>query len=718
MKKAKFFLYYIYHTIKFIFVLASFIAVFSYLTFYYLVNHYFTRQEIKAIVSGHIQDKFMRPTTIDNVFFDLYGRMQIKGLKIYSTDRDKYLIVCPLITGKFSLYSIISSKIEIKNIKMISPEIFLRADENGKWKFEDIIEKWKSQKNMRNLTINSVSVEDGNIKIENKKQKLNHHFEKINFYADFSKDSSYSNFTISTDFDSAYFKAEKRSSFYLNADFMRADSLERCSFENITALLTLDDKIYSLKGEIKNLAMPHGDLIAQIPSTNLKKLISIKNEIYLPKTDVIIKFAFQPKLHTIDFNAYFEKLKASLRGYYSLLKNQKTAYDFTCKIKNLPAEKIKMILSPYIKNPSGFLDLDMRFFTKMNEKKWDIRSFFYDASFLDLENIARFSKIKGKLIINESFKALNILEGEAVAGKDNFKKITFKWESSGNLEKLSGSMYFNNKKTVFKGTIKNNETPKRNGEFSIYSQKADIKEISDLLTYIADSKKKAKLKKTSNKYDFTGKNLDIYFYSNDFENDYILAEKIFFQGNFSSFSADSNYMKGNFILKAEKGTFLDVQTNSEKNATYHLISLPLTTIYRMNRAGVFKLNSHIKNIDFSQVGADYSLNNGKMILRSFYIDGRDFMAHTTGEMDFTKEKIDLYVYVLNNKFNSMGGLPEALTDAKGRPALAFRLKGNFKNTTTKILDPNNNTEIIRKAIENGVNIHKSKFLFSEEKWQK
>ncbi len=669
------------------------------------------------MVTGQLQQEFMRPATIDSVFFDAYGRIQIKGLKIYSKDKSKYFISCSRITGNFSPYSMISGKVEIKNIKMISPEIFLRRDEDGKWRFEDIIEKWKSKKSIGAIRVNSISVEDGNITVDDMKNGLNHHFEKIDFYADFSQDSSYSNFTISTEFDSAYIKTRKKASFYLNADFIRAGSLKDCSLENIEASVTLDDKIYSAKGEIKNLAVPQGSLTAEFPSTDLKELISIKDEIYIPKTQAWIKFFFTPDLKTFNFNAYSQKLKTSVSGYYSL-GDKKTGYDFTCKVEKLPAEKIRVTLAPYIKNPAGLLDLDMRFLKKDGEKKWNISAFFYDSSFSDLENIARFSKIKGKLILNDSFKALNVLEGEAGAGKYKFNRINFKWESQGIKENFYGSALFEGKKTVFKGTIKNNEKPERSGEFSIYSQKADIQEISGMLFYIAEAKKKANLKKNSGKYNFIGKKMDIYFYSDNFENAYGRAEKVFFQGIFSSFSPDFKHITGDFALKAEKGTFSDVQANAEKNGIYNLISLPITTIYKMNRAGVFKLDSHIKNIDFSQVGADCSLNNGKIVLRSFYIDGKDFMAHTRGEMDFLEEKTDLYVYVLNNKFNAMGGLPEALTDAKGRPALAFRLKGKFKNNAAKILDPNDNPDIIRKAVENGVNIRKDKFLFSEGKWQK
>ncbi|MEW5951465.1 MAG: AsmA-like C-terminal region-containing protein [Elusimicrobiota bacterium] len=717
MKIAGKIIYYIYYGLKFAFILLAFSAVFSYLAFYYVINHYFTRQEIKSMVTGQLQDFFARPTTIESVFFDAYGRLQIKGLKIYSKDNQKYFIVCPRITGKFSPYSVISGKLEINNIKLISPEFFLRRNQDGKWRFEDIIEKWKERKSKGSAKIDGITVEDGKVFIEDMKNSFNHNFEKIDFLADFSSDSAYSNFTVSTEFKSSYLKTKEKASFYLNADFIHGDSLSECSLENISVSLNLDGKIYSAKGNLKNLSVPQGSFSLELPATNLKDILPLKDEFYLPQNEIKLRIWSDENLKYLRFKAFLESIKASAEGFVGT-ESKNIEYNFSCGVKSLQAEKIKLTLSPYIKKPAGTMDLDMRFSGGKGEKKWNISADFYDSSFSDLEDIALFSKMRGKLILNESFKALNILKGEAKSGNNVFGNINFKWEQEGNIEKMSGRAFFNGKKTVLKGIIKNNESVKREGEFSVYSSKADINEISNFFKHISEIKKRNIKKKNSQKYDFIDKKLNIYFYSDSFYNEYGKADKVFLQAKFSKFYPDFMKISGDFSVKAEKGTFIDIQSNAEKNNIYHLISLPITTIYKLNRAGSFRLNSELKNIDFSQTAADYSLNNGKIVLNSFYIDGKDFMAYTKGEMDFKEETMNLSVYVLNNKFHAMGCLPEALTDAKGRPALAFKLKGKFKNNETKILDPNNNPEIIKKAIDAGINLEKDKFVNSEVKWQK
>lgn len=718
MKAVKKSIYYIYYAFKFIFILLAFFAISSYFAFYYVLNHYFSKQEIKAIVTGQLQEIFSRPATVESVLFDAYGRIQIKGLAIHSRDNQKYFIICPRITGRFSPYSVLSGNLEIKSIKLISPEIFLRRDEDGSWRFEDILLKWKNREKKSSVKIDGIEIEDGKINIEDLKNKLYHTFEKIDFSADFNSDTPFSNFTISTEFKSGYIKTREAARFFLNADFKYGKTLSDCALENLSATLTLDDKIYSARGEIKNLASPDGALLLEIPSTNLKTLIALKDELYIPQSALKLKFSKNSENAAYSFRLLSDRLKASASGIiYPYEKN--LPYNFSCNIKELPAEKIKLTLSPFINSPSGLLNLDIKAGRdRSGNKKWTISSYFSNMSFSDKENIFFFTETYGKIILDDSFKAINILGGKIRSGRHLFTGLNFKWESSSGRENMEGLAFFNGKKTRMRGMIKDNETPARQGDFSIYCARTDLDEIENLIMHIAEIKKKNQRKKKDEKYDFIRKKLNIFYHSNSFENIYGRSGRLYAQAQFSSFNPDLKELSGIFKIKAENGSFLNVQENAEKNNMYYLISLPITTIYRLNRAGSLRLNSNIKNVDFSQSAADYSLNNGKIVLNSFYIDGKEFMAYTRGDIDFTGEKLNLNVYVLNNKFYSMGGLPEALTDAKGRPAMAFKLNGKFRNNEIKILDPNNNPDIIKKAIDDGVGLQMNKFINSEGKWLK
>jgi len=600
---------------------------------------------------------------------------------------------------------------------MISPEISLIRKIDGTWEFEDILSNWKNKKGSF-FKINNIEVEDGKIDIEDMKNSLFHIFEKIDLFTDLSRSSEYSNFTISTDFKTDYLKTNTASRFFLNADFKHGKTLKECGLENIDSSLSIDEKIYSAKGKIENLSEPSGTLTLNIPDTNLKDIINIKDNFELPNSKIITKFHKIENSKSYSLSLLSREINTSASGIISYNQN-KFSYSITCLVNKMPAKKIKKTLSTFIINPNGILNLEIRLSKSINgNKKLNISSSFSNMSFLDKEKIFNFSNVSGKIVLNDSFKALNITSGEIQAGENKFTKLNFKWEADKNIEKMKAFSFFNDKKVALLGTIKNNETSLREGEFSIHINKTKIEEILSLINHIAEIKKRKQTGKTDEKYNFIGKKIKVFYNSDGFENPLAHSQKLYAQAIISNFQTDFKKIAGSFVVKAENGVFMNVQKNSEENNLYHLISLPITTIHRLNRVGSLRINSNVENVYFFDTAADYSLNNGKIVLNSFYINGKEFMAYTSGEVDFMNEKLNLNVRVINNKSYSSGGLPEALTDSKGRPAIAFRLKGKFRDNNIKILDPNDNPEIIKKAINESVTLERKKFINSEGKWLK
>ena len=50
----------------------------------------------------------------------------------------------------------------------------------------------------------------------------------------------------------------------------------------------------------------------------------------------------------------------------------------------------------------------------------------------------------------------------------------------------------------------------------------------------------------------------------------------------------------------------------------------------------------------------------------------------------------------------MGSLPEALTDASGKPALAFTLHGKMADPEFKMISPRESSAVIKEAARRGV----------------
>ena len=164
-------------------------------------------------------------------------------------------------------------------------------------------------------------------------------------------------------------------------------------------------------------------------------------------------------------------------------------------------------------------------------------------------------------------------------------------------------------------------------------------------------------------------------------------------------------IQGEISIKSGAGTFFKVQEKSEKDRIYNIVALPILMMFKMNRMSALKLGSTLKNVNFYSVGGDYSFDSGKIHIKNFFMDGKEFSAYSTGDLDLMNETMDLKVYTISNKYYSMGTLPEFLTDASGKPALAFRLKGKMNHPSLKMLDPKKCGKIIQNAKDKGVEIN-------------
>jgi hypothetical protein len=78
-------------------------------------------------------------------------------------------------------------------------------------------------------------------------------------------------------------------------------------------------------------------------------------------------------------------------------------------------------------------------------------------------------------------------------------------------------------------------------------------------------------------------------------------------------------------------------------------------------------------------------------------------------MDLVNETMDLKVYTISDKYHSMGGMPETMTDASGKPALAFTVTGNANDPKIRAINPRESGKIIDAAIKRGAGLDPEKF---------
>ncbi|PIS47178.1 MAG: hypothetical protein COT17_04775 [Elusimicrobia bacterium CG08_land_8_20_14_0_20_51_18] len=692
--------------LKFLLIFTALFFLLSFLAVTFLANRYFSRSEINYLVTGQLQDFFSRPVKLSSVQLDMSGYLKIKGLQVYRKNSAEFFIKSDYLLVSCDALSFLSGNFKVKSVKLISPAINLVKDKKGDWNFYDILENYRNRGKSGKISLVGFEIEDGKINVRDEKRSYAHSFDNIDFRTGDVDLSEAINFNFSTYFKSDYLSSPKPGRIYVEGVFRPENmNLEKASIKDVKCEISVNGMNFQAYGTLLNLKSPEADFSLLTPPVNLKKILKTGTDFPLPESRAQIRLK---KLADGKYLAEggVDSLNAS---FTSLLDYEKgrLVYSADVVLNGVNAEKINFILDKHIKNPKG--KLNMKMFMKgawgAKPDKLRITSDSAALSFKDIYRSIDFRELTGKMLITGDFQALNVTGGSAAFAGNSAKNVNFRWEQEKGLESFSTSFRFNAGKVRARGSLRRKGPRINNSEIMIHNEKTDLDKITSLVYYFRDRITAGSAgKKASGKYNFFGTAIKALYKSTNIDNEYGAAQKLYSYCEIRDFQPSFADTDGNFRIKLINGRFYNIQQNAEKNKFYYLISLPITTLYRLNRFGALKIQSELKNMEFQEVGADYTVNNGKIVINSFYINGKDFLAYTRGNIDLKEEKLDLMVYTVSNKYYSMGGLPESLTDAKGRPAMAFKLKGKFKNNDIKILDPNYNLNVIQEAIKKGVDI--------------
>lgn len=699
-------IHYLYRAFKFAFILFLTLGIFAYMSFLFLIKNYFSNNDIKNIIISEMQNYLKRPVKIESVNINYDGQIQLKKIYLYTKENKGYLLEVPYLTIYFNPKTLFTKNILIiKEIKMISPKLHLIKNKDGEWLSRDIFDKIKGSKGEQKVKIEEIIIEDGKITIEERENNLLHKFENLDFLIDMKEKL---NITVSTDFKSDYLKNNQAVKFYLNSDLVKKE--EKFSLENIDSYITFMDNTINISGNIENLNSPAANLEIKIPEINLNRVFTfVKETLIIPSSSIKTDIFYKPYEKQFDVSFYLKELNARIKGSIDF-KSGFFKYKANCLVKNFQLDRIKLSLKKYIEKPSGFADLEFYISgenSKINDYSLTLKS--NDLSFQEKNKILFFKNVSGKLIINNKFSSISLSDGLAYLDKYIFSKLNFRWEMEKDTEVINASFHADGNKGKIKAVIYNSNKKNKKMKVKAYLKETEIEKMIAIKDYI--SSKLNASNNSNNRYNFHYNPVDIYYYSDYLDDQYLQANKVYMHAELKNIPKKIDDIAGNFYIKLQNGFFKEIEKNAEKNNLYYIISLPVTTIHRLNKLGAFKLDSKMKNMDFKETASQFSVNNGKIILDNFYINGNILMAYTLGDVDFHNQKINLNVYTLSNKYDSMGGLPESLTDSKGRPALAFRIKGKFRNNDLKLLDPNDNSKIINKAIEKGINLKTEDFAF-------
>jgi len=690
-----------------------------------IVNTMFTARDLEAIVTDQLQGFFKRPVQIGSAKLSFTGEIKIKGLKVIEPGPETMnFITADYIYTTYRLAPLLKRSIVIDSVVLVSPKIELIKHSSGSWNFSDILEAYKKPSEKKNHLnkITSAEIRDGVINVQSPGERYS--FENVSLtLKDFEPDTD-TPFYLSVFFKRKTMGKDLEGRVYAEGSVNFSDfNMEKAEIKDLALTFSAFNKSFKAEGGIKNFRRPEIRLTARAEKLSDEDIAPLFKSQY--------HFALPPSIWTLTARTQEDKtLNLALNvnppglraeGSVKFNTSSATVYDLTVFTPpfNL-AELKKMAPDVPLTEASGIAQVRV----SMNNKKGRFTlakailtsnkaSFLYKNLHFDGLNLSA--------LFSESFKNnyLNIQDGKLQMAKYALSGLNISTQLS--RDKFTGeySALWDNAPMKGRLTILNPLTDKKTAEFTGYSRRLNIKEGRDFLLNLKKAGPPGKnraLYESNLAWVRTVKNsvpsgfaVFRLSYKADFlKHEYFDASNFYMTADLRDMIGHIERLKGDVTIRSGAGTFYDVQTTSEQDRIYYIFSLPVMTMYRLNRMGALKFGYKLNDVSFNSIGGEYTLDSGKILIRNFYMEGKEFSIYTTGTLDLADENIKLKVYTISDKYYSMGSLPETMTDASGKPALAFTIEGKMNKPTINMMSPREAGKIITEAIKKGVGIDSAK----------
>ena len=689
----------------------------------------FTPEDLHAIVTNQFQELLKRPVRIEWAKLSYTGEIKIKGLRVTEPGPEALdFITADYIYATYRWKPLLQRKIEIDSIVLVGPAITLIKRSDGSWNVSDILAAYKNASGRNSLDkVDSAEVKEGMVSVIRQKDRSRHIFEDFNFTFSNFKPGADTPFYASVFFTSDALRKPVKGRIYAEGSVNFADfAMEKAEVKDLRLDLTLQDKTLNLSGTVRNFRTPVLELKAETPGFKASELDYLFDP--GPKITATPSSKFTVPASSWDLDAVFSSSRTAEVRLLARPLNIRTegtinfsssplSYSLTVSAPPLTLERLRGygVRLP-LESTTGKAHIRLKLASRKG--KPSVSRFFMNTTGAGFKyrNLT-VSGLDMASLLSENFSNsfLNATRGTLRLGGETLSGLKLKLEMSKSDLLVNYSGRFNGSPAKGRVLSRNLFGPARTLDLTGYSEKLSYAEIKNITFGIKELRgprvglpevdsQLAWLKTLKNSIPMGFSSVKVLYKTRMFTHEYMAAADFYVSGSLKDIAGDISKLRGDISIRSGAGTFYDVQRTSEKDHVFYIFSLPLTFIHRMNRTGALKMGYKVKDITFNAIGGDYAADGGKVQIKNFYIDGKEFSAHVTGQLDFYNETLDLKIYTISDKYYSMGSLPEALTDSSGKPALAFTLKGKMANPDFKMISPKQSGNIIKEAAAKGVDI--------------
>ncbi|MCX5786609.1 MAG: AsmA family protein [Elusimicrobia bacterium] len=681
----------------------------------------FKPQDLEAVVTNQLQELFKRPVRIEYATLSLTGEIKIKGLNVIEPDPSiQNFVEADYIYATYRFLPLINKKIEINSLVFVAPKIILLKKKDGTWNLSDIFAAYKSTPKKNRLDkITQAEIKDGTLIIKDQTSPRQYALENVNISLNDFKPGQSAPFSVGLFLKNKtpgkYFEGRLYAEGTVNlADF----NWEKASASGLNIQLSLLNKSARITGELKNFRRPEIKLKGELQnfrSSEISALWSSPRAFNAPRTTWDINAVFV-STRVVEVSASVEPLKLKTHGTLDF-SSPTFSYAFSASVPSFDLALLKKsgVELPVTEaagraqgrisfsgGPQGF-----------NLANLELNA--YKNSFAYKNLRCQETDFSALLSGNFQNNHVDFTKGCFTLGKAKLTGLDMKTGLSKELFDINYSGRFNGEPLRGRVTIDAPFTDKKTLAIIGYSSALTYKDtwdfILDLKNLLHRNTKKTEyeseiawIRKLKNSIPSGFSSFKLLYKTDFFKHDYFDARDFNIAADLKNISGSFEKLKGTVSIKTSSGTFYNVQKTSEQDRVFYIVSMPILLIYHMNRIGALKFGYTLDNAAFNSIGGDYELDSGRVQVKNFFMEGRDFSAHVEGELNFSDETMRLKIYTISSKYYNMGSLPEAMTDSSGKPALAFTIEGKMNKPAINMISPKNSGDIIKAAANKGVGI--------------
>lgn len=677
------------------------------LTAYFTLKHMFNEEGVKAVIITQMQEILHRPVQIDGFVLTPNG-MKLRGVKVLDNSGipGGYLMVSDfaLITVKFA--PLLRRRVELNDVKLVAPQIQFYRDERGIWNTADFFVSSHTAETAKksqgpfvlpfSLAADRTVIEGGVLNVSDRLLNRKFKFEKFNLtvkefdmHKPFAYAASFNNVNSFGD------KAVGTSWSFGGEIFLASLDWAKATLSAEKLKVSIDGSL--VRGVIKIEGFPRSELdfdlkAPAIGPPQLSKYFDRAPDFLLPASRWRLKLTLvEPKKIQIDrLRLDAPPLAAMVSGLIDL-SGPSPRLSAAVAVEDFPLQRAAFFrpkLSRYHLSGLGQAQGSL--------SGWFGRFVLHQGrvNARNLNATLPHAKVTGgdlNIVASDDFSkaVVGISRGAVSAFSNSFTDLFLSLNLKNKDLKVDNlSLKWGGSDLKLKARVKDVSDPKEvvvSGTLDTLRWEDGQRLVSSIAAQIStqtaarpaqEDDKKPWLR--TFKYAIPKKFPDTigHVVIKKITQQHIACSNLDLFWDIRGVSPSLKYVSGELKVGFGPGHVSDISSLQKSHNILKIVFLPFVFMHKMNNLSVLSASTaYPKIFDFNRIEGAYGLRGGVATTRYFYVDSPQFAAYADGEADFGKEIVGMNI--LTRLTHYRGQLPEWWVDELGRPAIAFKVKGDL-----------------------------------------